>query len=146
MCESSFKFFVSVMDDRCLDAFSNDNKEEALRLLKLVNDPRKVKDSDGSTLLHLAAARGWTDTVELLITKYNCDINCGTVYNSTPVHWAIDYGHLDVIKYLVNTGKCDLFIKSKWGGTPLDIARRNGHHEIVEFLTNVMTTSTLTCK
>ena len=71
-------FFNYTMEDRCYDAFSNNNKEEALSLLKLVNDPRKVKGSYGLTLLHHAAAKGWTDIVELLITKYNCDVNCGT--------------------------------------------------------------------
>ena len=147
MCESSFKFFVSIMEDRCYNAFVSENKEEARRLLKLVNDPRKVKGSYGGTLLHYAAARGWTDIVELLINKYNCDINSRDVANYTPVHWASLDGYLDVIKYLYKTGKCDLFIKTKYGDTPLDTARLNGHHQIVEFITNVMTTtSTLTCK
>ena len=148
MCESSFKFFVSIMEAKCYGAFVSENKEEARRLLKLVNDPREVKGISGWTLLHNAAAHGWTDIVELLITKYNCDVNCGTVYNMTPVHVASIKGHLDVIKYLVNTGKCDLFIKTKYGGdTPLDRARHYGHHQIVKFITNVMTTtSTLTCK
>ena len=144
--ESSFKFFVSIMEGRCVDAFSSNNKEEALRLLKLVNDPRKVKDISGDTLLHWAAVWGWTDIVELLITKYKCDVNCGDVDNCTPVHLASMNGHLDVIKYLVNNGKCDLFIKTKDGDTPLDLARSYRRHEIVEFITNVMTTSTLTCK
>ena len=135
------------MEDKCLAAFAGNNKEEALRLLKLVKDQREVKDGVGWTLLHFAAARGWTDIVELLITKYKCYINCGTFFNSwTPVHEASECGQLDVIKCLVNTGKCDLFIKDYYGNTPLDEARDNGHHEIVEFLTNVMTTSTLTCK
>ena len=147
MCESSFKFFVSIMEDRCYDAFSYNNKEEALRLLKLLKDPREVKGSDGGTLLHWAAAYGWTDIVELLITEYKCDVNCGTVNNNhTPVYVASERGRLDVIKCLYNNGKCDLFIKNDYGDTPLDRARRNGRHEIVKFLTNVMTTSTLTCK
>ena len=131
----------------CLDAFDNGNKEEALSLLQVVKDPRKVKDSDGWTLLHHAAANRWTDVVELLITKYKCDVNCRTVYNNTPVHEASLDGHLDVIKYLYNNGKCDLFIKNSYGETPLDLARLYKHHEIVEFITNVLkTTSTLTCK
>ena len=136
------------MEDKCLAAFRYNNKEEALRLIQLVNDPRKVKDSIGWTLLHWAAANGWTDIVELLITKYKCDVNCGDVDNWTPVHVASANGHLDVIKCLYNNGKCDLFIKTKYGGnTPLDEARLYGRHEIVQFITNVMTTtSTLTCK
>ena len=134
------------MEDRCFDAFVSENKKEACRLLQLVKDPRKVKGSYGWTLLHWAAAHGWTDIVELLITKYNCDINCRDVNNYTPVHCASECGHLDVIKYLCNIGKCDLFIKDELGNTPLDIAHLIRHHGIVEFITNLMTTSTLTCK
>ena len=134
------------MEDRCLGAFVGNNKEEARRLLQLVKDPRKVKGSSGGTLLHHAAGWGWTDIVELLITKYKCDVNCGDDYNITPVHEASLDGQLDVIKCLYNNGKCDLFIKNNWGDTPLDTARHRGHHEIVQFITNVMTTSTLTCK
>ena len=136
------------MADKCLDAFDRGDKEEALRLLKVVKDPREVKGSDGWTLLHCAARWGWTNIVELLITKYNCNVNSVTdYYNSTPVHWASAYGQLNVIKSLYNTGKCDLFIKTKDGETPLDIARQFGRHEVVEYLTNIVsTTSTLTCK
>ena len=134
------------MADKCLVAFDRGDKEEALRLLKEVKHPREVKGSDGWTLLHLAAGRGWTDIVELLITKYNCNVNSVDNCNITPVHAASEFGHLNVIKSLCNTGKCDLFIKTKRGETPLDIARYGGHHETVEYLTNIVSTSTLTCK
>ena len=134
------------MEERCLGAFVAGNKQESLRLLNVIKDPREIKNSAGFTLLHLAAHNGWTDIVELLVAKYNCDVNSGDVYNWTPVFLASSLGHLDTVKYLYNTRKCDLFIKTETGDTPLDVARRCGHHEIVKFLTNVMTTSTLTCK
>ena len=135
------------MADKCYDAFLRGDKEEALRLLKVVKDPREVKGSGGLTLLHWAARRGWTDIVDLLITKYNCNVNSVIDnYNWTPVYVASEFGHLNVVKSLYNTGKCDLFIKTKGGDTPLDTARQYGRHEIVEYLTNIVTTSTLTCK
>ena len=136
------------MEARCLDAFSNGNKEEALRLLKEVKDPKKLKDSGGSTPLHYAAAKGWTDVVELLVSKYKCNVNCVDIGNWTPVYEASFRGHLDVVECLYNTGKCDLSIKTNLlNDTPLDVARIKGHHEIVEFITNVVwTNSTLTCK
>ena len=135
------------MENRCLHAFRKNNKQEAIRLLQVVKQPRDVKDSSGNTLLHFADAGGWRDIVESLITKYNCDVNCVDEYNWTPVHAASLYGHLDVTKCLYNTGKCNLFIETNWSVTPLDVARLYGHHEIVEFITNVMTTtSTLACK
>ena len=144
------------MADKCYDAFDRGDKEEALRLLKVVKDPREVKGNNGWTLLHHAATNGWTDIVELLITKYNFDVNSVDDYDCTPLHLACDtpiydasdniYGQLNVVKCLCNTGKCDLFIKDYLGRTPLDIARLLGRHEIVEYLTNIVSTSTLTCK
>ena len=135
------------MEARCLDAFRNGNKEEALRLLKKVKDPRKLKDSGDSTPLHYAAAKGWTDVVELLVSKYECDVNCVDFGNWTPVYEASFTGHLDVVECLYNTGKCDLSIKTNKNETPLSIACHKGHHEIIEFITNVvLATSTLTCK
>ena len=125
---------------------SDSNKEESLRLLKVIKHPRQVKNKGGFTLLHLAAQNGWTDIVALLVTKYNCDVNSGDLYNRTPVFLASSLGQLNIVKYLCNTGKCDLFMKSYFGDTPLDVARRHGHHEIVEYFTNIVTTSTLTCK
>ena len=87
------------MENKCYDAFNRGDEEKALRLLKVVKDPREVKGYGGSTLLHHAAVQGWTDIVELLIMKYNCDVNSVNVYNYTPVHYASIRGHLNVIKY-----------------------------------------------
>ena len=48
--------------------------EEALCILEDVKDPRRVKGSDGWTLLHIAAAYGWTNIVELLVSECKCDV------------------------------------------------------------------------
>ena len=48
--------------------------EEALCILEVVKDPRRVKGSDGWTLLHIAAAYGWTNIVELLVSECKCDV------------------------------------------------------------------------
>ena len=124
------------MEDRCLDVFVSNNKEEACRLLNDVKDRREVEGSGGWTLLHYAAANGWTDIVELLITEYKFDVNGGDVINSSPVYYVSASGQLDVINCLYNTGKCDLFIKNKYSSTPFGIAHQFGREEIVDFITD----------
>ena len=52
------------MEDKCLHAFHTNKKQEAVRPLQLVKHPRDVKSSSSGTLLHWAAAWGWTDIVE----------------------------------------------------------------------------------
>ena len=63
-------------------------------LLNDVKYPREVKGSYTLTLLHLTALYGWTDIVELLITKYKFDVNCRTLSNSSLVHVASVTGYL----------------------------------------------------
>ena len=134
------------MEEKCYDAFNYGRKAEAIRILKKLKDPRRVKVSGGGTLLHLAAIKGWRDVVATLINDYDFDVNCKTDDNWTPVHLASSYRHVDVVKYLCSTGKCNLFIKNKFGNTAMDIARLGGYDEIVELITNALITSTLTCK
>ena len=43
----------------CAEAFKRGNHAEAVRLLPCVQEPQKLCASE--SLLHLAAAKGWTD-------------------------------------------------------------------------------------
>ena len=75
-----------IMEEKIyLAAFVNGRKDEAVRLLKDVKDPREVKGSGRWTLLHSAVAQGWNRTVvvELLVSKYKFDVNCRSVNNWT---------------------------------------------------------------
>ena len=53
-----------------------------------------MKDVEGVTPLHLAADRGHTEVVELLITK-GAEVNAQSDGGNTPLDWAVDSAHSD---------------------------------------------------
>ena len=137
---------MSSLEKQCYEAFYSCSRKEGLELLEQLDDPKSVKDSNGWTLLHCAAYHGWLDVVELLTTKYECDVNITSISNNkTPVFIASREGHWSVVKYLRTVCNCDMTIKSRGGNDPLSIARKKRHINIVEYLTNLDATA-LTCK
>ena len=138
---------MSSLEKQCCEAFYSLRKEEGLELLEQLDDPKSVRHENGWTLLHFAAYQGWLDVVELLTTKYKCDVNVTSSNNyKTPVFIASREGHLSVVKYLHTVCKCDMTIKSRGGNDPLSIARKGRRNHIVEYLTNLELPNTLTCK
>ena len=92
------------------------------------------KSDKSTTLLHLAAAHGWIDTVIDLIKKYKCDTNSKDTFGNTPIHYAASNNHLEVVKYLIREGHCNLSCKNNDGDTPLHIACRCDHLNIAQYL------------
>ena len=81
-----FLFFVlSKVDDQCFEAFKHGRKEEALRLLKKIDDPRTVKDSNDFNILHCAAYHGWLSVVKELIEDHQFNPDCMDDDGYTPL-------------------------------------------------------------
>ena len=95
---------ASLTADQLLSAFEPPgNKQEAIRLLAAFPDQseiKNIKNSNSHYLVHLAARNGWTELVELLVTKYHCDPNCTTSWGWTSLHWACLSNHLPTVKLL----------------------------------------------
>ena len=95
---------ASLTADQLLSAFEPPgNKQEAIHLLSAFPDQSAIKninDSNSRYLIHLAARRGWTELVELLITTYHCDPNYTTSIGWTSLHLACTYNHLPTVKLL----------------------------------------------
>lgn len=71
--------------------------------------------------LHLAAAHGHFDVVQLLL-KNNADINLLNEHGNTPLHYACFWGYQDVAELLINNGAiCN--ISNKYGEIPFDKCR-----------------------
>ena len=87
-----------------LSAFGySGNKQEAIRLLSVFPDQseiKNIKDSDSMYLIHLAASKGWTEIIELLITTYHCYPNCITRVGETSLHWSCFHNQLSTVKLL----------------------------------------------
>ena len=95
-----FLFYVAEVETQCYDAFSYGREEEALRLLKQVEDPRKVKNKNNFTLLHCAAHYGWLDIVKVLITGHQYNPECEDKDGNTPLSKARSNGKQHVVDYL----------------------------------------------
>jgi ankyrin repeat protein len=89
-------------------------------------------NSDGDTLLHLAAFQGnESDVRDLLALGSRPDVH-GDLGN-TPLHYAGIGGHIGVASALLAVGaKHD--VKNEFGETPADCAALGKHHGLVTLL------------
>ena len=91
---------LAEVETRCYDAFNYGRREEALRLLKQVKDPRTVKSKSNFTLLHCAAYHGWLDVVKELINEHQFKPDCKDFDGNTPLSKARGNGKDHVVDYL----------------------------------------------
>jgi hypothetical protein len=82
--------------------------------------------------LHLAAAQGNYDTIELLLSC-GADVNAKTSYGRTPLERAARYGHASVVQLLLFRG-ANVNTTTEGGETPLLMAAGNNHKKVVKIL------------
>ena len=88
------------LEKQCYDAFNCGRREEALRLLKQVNDPHTVKSENNFTILHCAAYHGWLDVVKQLINDHHFDPDCKDDDGITPISKARSNRKQHIVDYL----------------------------------------------
>ncbi len=66
-------------------------------------DPLTYRGSDGDSLLHIAAARGDSDTVALLLHA-GLDPNMQGDMGYTPLHWSAENQHWETVDILIALG------------------------------------------
>ena len=122
----------------CVKAFQQGNKQDAERLLPQIGQPADIRTetwyAELVSLLHLAAAHGWLDTVIDLITKYKCDTNCKDSRGCTPLHYAASNNHLEVVRYFINEQHCDPMTRDNNGDTPFHYACNYNRAHTVQYL------------
>ena len=121
------------LEDKCLDAFENEDHKEAVRLLPLVKEPNKI-GIGGDPLLHLSSMNGWLDVTTDLVSKYHCDPHEKGNWHWTCIHYAAQYNQVDVMRYLIDECHCDPMAVDRWGWTPLHYAAYWGKSAAVEYL------------
>ena len=105
------------------DAFyDSSNQDQAISHLSRYTTSRikKEKDSWNCTLLHCAAASGWTRACQVLVEEYGVDTECRSNAGYTPLHLACLNNHPDTVKLLVRNGYSDPLIKNNSGETPFE--------------------------
>ncbi|WP_243517973.1 MULTISPECIES: ankyrin repeat domain-containing protein [unclassified Candidatus Cardinium] len=121
-------------------AYSDSKKAKAMALI-LLNSPTSkgldVNTSDphtGNTPLHIAACKGYTDIIDLLVEKSNTILNAQNNSGDTPLHLAVIRGDKDIVASLVEKPNIDVNAQNRSGNTPLHLAVFRGNEGIVSLL------------
>ncbi|CAD5121578.1 unnamed protein product [Dimorphilus gyrociliatus] len=95
----------------------------------------KVLDNSGRSLAFIAAMKGQTDILRLLL-KFNCNINIASKSGNTPLHAAVTAGSEKIVRILCKQPNIEINARNKECGncTPLHSAVLQGHEEIVKML------------
>ena len=105
-------------------------------VLQLVLQKMETRTNEGLSVLHVAAAAGHVEVVQLLI-DCGADIHIAdTRHGMTPLHHAARGGHREVVQLLVLDHSADINLADtgQMGMTPLHYAAGSGELEMVRFL------------
>ena len=91
-----------------------------------------MRTKDGSTLMHLAADRGYADTV-LAFIKRGVPLHMPNKSGTLSIHSAAQNGHVDVVTTLIRKGS-PVDATTKDGYTALHLAVLNSKPEIIQVL------------
>jgi uncharacterized protein len=86
------------------------------------------RGSFGDTPLHVAAIRGDTRMIALLLDA-GAEIDARGEHGHTPLNEAVGQGHVEAVRLLLSRG-ADASIPNDWGETPKESAKIGGKHEI----------------
>ena len=114
---------------------SHDNVLRSLLDINAITpDEYNRKDTQGRTMLSLAALNGHHAVVELLVLN-SADLQIRDKDRRTPLMLAASAGHNAVVKLLIENGdRTNLDSREKDGKTPLMLAASAGHEAVVRFL------------
>ncbi|XP_038655285.1 ankyrin repeat domain-containing protein 6b isoform X2 [Scyliorhinus canicula] len=121
---------VAQLSERLLIAA---HKGQTENVVQLINKGAKIAvTKHGRTALHLAAYKGHTDVVRILL-KASCDLDIQDDSNQTALHRAAVVGNTEVISALILEG-CALDRQDKDGNTALHEACWHGFSQSVKLL------------
>ncbi|KAF4433171.1 hypothetical protein F53441_13772 [Fusarium austroafricanum] len=95
-------------------------------------------DTNGSTLLSLAAQGGNVAIIQLLLDTSKVDINARDLDGRMPVYWAAFNGCEEAVQFLLSTGMADMDLADSYGYTPISIVGQRRDHETVDFTSDPM--------
>ena len=124
------------IQNQCLGAFVNEEKEVAAKLLPTELHPRSLTTTDNRTLLHLAAENGWDDICRLLVEQYHLSATSKDGYGWSPLHLACQHGREAVVSYLLSLPTVQSTINDEgvFRMSALDSACSNEHTSVMKLL------------
>ncbi|CAD5116603.1 DgyrCDS5478 [Dimorphilus gyrociliatus] len=83
--------------------------------------------------MHMAAALGKTEIVELLHRLGGVSVNTTNHKNDTPLLWATRFNRVETVRHLIKCG-ADINLSNDKGSTPLHWAIRHGYKSVIRLL------------
>jgi hypothetical protein len=121
-----------------MEAVSESDVDEVRRLClkgeRGVPADAEWADEFGFSCLHLAAKRGNTAIVRVLVREAGADVNLRGEGATVPLHMAAQFGQLECVEAMVVDFGADPDAKDLAGDTPLRLAQSYGHKEVEAFL------------
>ena len=131
----SGSFFIDLGEDESLGDFAESGNVEGVKRLLLAGADLKETVYRGMTCLHVAAGKGHTEVVKVLLEE-GADVNVLAAFDrETPLHCAAQGGCVEMIKLLLNRG-ANVNARDAFDESVLHYAARNGFFEVVKTLLN----------
>lgn len=110
------------------------NSVECVKYLLHIGIDPNTLDTNGNTPLHIAADKGYTECLKLLLAKSNKTINLNSKSKqSTALHMAAENGYTECVQILLHAGSSHSVVNDK-NQTPLHLAAKAQCAESVEIL------------
>ncbi|XP_053195442.1 ankycorbin [Scomber japonicus] len=119
-------------DERLLAAVEHGEVEKVASLLSKKGASAVKQDSEGKSALHVAAARGQTDCLSVLLA-HGADLSLTDAAGFNPLHLAAKNNHLECCKKLIQS-KCPVDAVDSSGKTALHHAAASGKIQTIQLL------------
>ncbi|XP_028273003.1 ankycorbin isoform X2 [Parambassis ranga] len=119
-------------DERLLAAVEHGEAEKVASLLAKKGANAVKLDSEGKSALHVAAARGQTDCLSVILA-HGADLSIIDAAGFSPLHLAAKNNYVECCKKLIQ-GKCPIDTVDGSGKTALHHAAASGNIQIVQLL------------
>ncbi|XP_030005735.1 ankycorbin isoform X2 [Sphaeramia orbicularis] len=119
-------------DERLLAAVEHGEVEKVASLLAKKGTSAVKLDSEGKSALHVAAARGQTDCMSVIVS-HGADLSITDAAGLNPLHLAARNNHVECCKKLIQS-KCPIEAVDGSGKTALHHAAASGNIQTVQLL------------
>ncbi|XP_040915168.1 ankycorbin isoform X1 [Toxotes jaculatrix] len=119
-------------DERLLAAVEHGEVEKVASLLAKKGASAVKLDSEGKSALHVAAARGQTDCLAVILA-HGADLSVTDAAGFNPLHLAAKNNHIECCKKLIQS-KCPIDAVDSSGKTALHHAAASGNIQTVQLL------------